>query len=205
VFIWSALISEIWAGMSGSETLKKLLSFLMSPSRQWIRAISGAALVIWCFIWGPAWLAVIFVLVLAIYGLVPILRRTYAPGGSSSSHASTSPASGSRRLTVAILATTVIAVLGAGVTLIAAAHEDAAMIKKGKAPVSGLPVSISSWAARDAVLIPLTPAAEKACASVAGHKLMYLGAGQSRLILFDVDKQRTIRIPSRDLVVSTEP
>ena len=205
VFIWGAVTSEVWAGMSGSETLKRLLDFLRSPSRRWVWVISGAALVICVRIWGPAWLLLILILVFALVGLVPILRRAYARGGSSSSLASASPAAASRRLTVAILATTIIAVLGAGVTLIAAAHGDAAMIKKGEVPVSGLPVSISSWGARDAVLIPLTPAADKAYASVAGHKLMYLGAGQNRFILFDVDKQRTIRIPSRDLVVSTEP
>ena len=210
IFIWGALISDIWASMSRSKTLKRLLGFLKRPSGQWVLVVSGAAL----FFWGPAWLRVILLLVLALYGLVPILRRTYASGDSSSSHASgdsssshasASPAPPSRRLTVAILATTVIAVLLAGVTLIVAAQGDAAMIKKGKVPVSGLPLSVSSWGARDAVLIPLTPTAEKAYASVAGHKLMYLGASQNRFILFDVDKQRTIRIPSRDLVVSTEP
>jgi hypothetical protein len=201
IFIWGALLSDAWARMSSSKALKRLLRFLASPLMRLVLVVAGAAL----FFWGPAWLRVILILSLAVYGLVPILRRTYASGDSSSSHASASLATPGRRLTVAILATTVIAVLGAGVTLIAAAHGDAAMIKKGKLPVSGLPVSISSWGARDAVLIPLTPAADKAYASVAGHKLMYLGAGQDRFILFDIDKQRTIRIPSRDLVVSTEP
>ena len=209
IFIWGALISEAWARMSRSKALKRLRRLLMSPLIRLVLVAAGAAL----FFWGPAWLIVILFLALALYGLVPILRRTYASGDSSSSasgdssssHASASLATPSRRLTVAILATTVIAILGTGVTLIAAAHGDAAMIKKGKVPVSGLPVSISSWGAREVILIPLTPAADRAYASVAGHKLMYLGAGQNRFILFDVDKQRTIRIPSRDLVVSTKP
>jgi hypothetical protein len=212
VLIWGALISIAWdeirkarAGESERKTLKRLLGFLRSPLMQLIWVISGLVLFAWCLIWGPAWLRAILILVLVLSGNVLILRRAYAGGGSRSSRLSASPAAPRRRLTVAILATTVIAVLGAGVTLIAAAHGDAAMIKRGEVPVSGLPISISSWGARGAVLIPLTPAADKAYASVAGHKLMYLGAGQNRFILFDVDQQRTIRIPSRDLLVSTDP